>query len=116
MENPKAETVKIKDIKIGSGIEATRGALCFIQYVGTLDDGTIFDSTEKHGRPFELVIGSKKVIQGMSLGLLGMKVGGHREIFIPSGLAYGERSMGPLIKPFSNLNFKVELLEARPRE
>ncbi len=116
MEDAKTTSVNIKELKLGSGIEATKGALCFIQYVGTLEDGTVFDSTEKHGRPFELVIGSKKVIQGMSLGLLGMKVGGVREIFIPASLAYGERSIGAFIKPFSNLRFTVELVEARPRE
>ena len=108
--------VEIKDIKIGLGEEAKKGALCFIEYEGRLTDGTVFDSTQKHGRPFELVVGSKKIIQGMSQGIIGMRVGGVREIYIPSFLAYGERQIGPLIKPHSDLIFKVELLEARPRE
>lgn len=108
--------VKVKDIEAGQGIEATKGSLCFIQYEGRLADGTIFDSTRKHGRPFELVLGSKKIIQGMSQGIIGMRVGGRREIYIPSILAYGERQVGELIKPHSDLIFIVELLEARPRE
>lgn len=106
----------LEEITVGNGITASKGALVFIHYLGTLEDGTEFDSSYKHQRPFEFVIGSKKVIQGMSLGVLGMKVGGKRKFKIPQSLAYGERQMGPQIKPFSNLIFEVELLEARPRE
>lgn len=109
------DNVTITELKIGDGQEAQKGALCFINYTGTLDDGTVFDSTERHGRSFELVIGSKKIIQGMSLGLLGMKVGGLRRVVIPATLAYGERSVGK-IPPHSRLTFEIELLEARPRE
>jgi FKBP-type peptidyl-prolyl cis-trans isomerase len=108
--------VQITDTVIGNGLEASKGALCFVQYEGFLEDGTKFDSTLDHGRPFEFVIGSKKVIVGWSQGLLGMKVGGKRQIFIPAPLAYGERQIGKFIKPHSNLIFHVELLEVRPRE
>ena len=107
---------QISEIKAGSGTEVTKGALIFIHYDGRLEDGTQFDSSHKAGRPFEFVVGSKKVIQGMSLGILGMRVGGIRKIFIPAELAYGERSVGEFIKPHSNLIFTVEDLEARPRE
>ena len=111
-----ASEVQITDTVIGNGIEAAKGALCFVQYEGFLEDGTKFDSTIDHGRPFEFVIGSKKVIVGWSQGMLGMKAGGKRQIFIPAHLAYGERQMGKFIKPHSNLIFHVELLEVRPRE
>lgn len=107
--------VKIQDIQLGTGLEASKGALVFINYTGTLDDGTEFDSTQRHGRAFEMVVGSKKVIVGMSQGLLGMRVGGIRKVFIPSALAYGERNIGK-IPPHSNLTFTIELLESRPRE
>lgn len=107
--------VKTNDLKIGTGPFVSKGTLCIFNYTGLLINGDIFDSTEKHGRPFECVVGSKKIIQGMSLGLLGMQVGGLREIHIPSSLAYGERTLGK-IPPHSDLIFKVELLEARPRE
>ena len=108
--------VECTDLVIGTGIEVTKGCLVFIQYKGHLENGTLFDSTDKHGRPFEFVVGSKKVIQGMSHGVVGMKVGGRRKVFIPSELAYGERAMGAHIPPHSNLIFEVELLEARPRD
>jgi peptidylprolyl isomerase/FKBP-type peptidyl-prolyl cis-trans isomerase FkpA len=108
--------VKVTDVTVGSGIEASKGALCFVHYEGLLEDGTKFDSSYDHGRPFEFVLGSKKVIIGWSQGLIGMKVGGKRTIFVPANLAYGERQVGKFIQPFSNLIFHVELLEVRPRE
>lgn len=108
--------IQISEISVGSGIEVAKGALVFIHYIGSLEDGTQFDSSHNHGQPFEFVVGSKKVIQGMSLGVLGMRVGGVRKMFIPAELAYGDRAIGQFIKPNSNLIFIVELLEARPRE
>lgn len=108
--------LKVVDTLIGSGTAAEKGALCLVHYEGFLDDGTKFDSTQEHGRPFEFVLGSRKVIVGWSQGLLGMREGGRRSIYIPSHLAYGERRIGKFIQPYSNLTFHVELLEVRPRE
>ena len=109
-------TEHISEIKVGDGIEVIKGALVFIHYDGHLEDGTLFDSSHEAGRSFEFVVGSKKVIQGMSLGVLGMRVGGRRKIFIPAEFAYGERAVGEFILANSNLVFTVELLEARLRE
>jgi len=114
--NNEVQQVKITDTQIGHGKTAVKGALCFVQYDGYLDDGTKFDSTYTHGRPFEFVVGSKKVIIGWSQGVLGMKEGGRRTLYIPSHLAYGDRQIGQFIKPNSNLTFHVEMLEVRPRE
>lgn len=110
------QEIEIHEIKVGDGVEVKKGALVFLNFIGKLESGKIFDSTEIHGRPFECVVGSKKIIQGMSFGLMGMKVGGIRKIKIPSHLAYGERSIGTHIPANSNLIFEVELLEARNRE
>ncbi len=112
----KPTDVKITDTVLGTGKEALKGALCFIQYEGFLEDGTKFDSSFNHGRPFEFVVGSKKVIVGLSQGVMGMKEGGKRTLYIPSALAYGERQIGQHIKPHSNLIFHIEMLEVRPRE
>lgn len=112
----KSNEIKIADTVVGTGTEAIKGALCFVQYEGFLEDGTKFDSTYDHGRPFQFVVGSQKVIKGWSQGVLGMREGGKRTLFIPSHLAYGDRQVGSFIKPHSNLIFHVELLEARPRE
>lgn len=105
----------ITDEVEGTGVAAVKGALLTCHYTGYLEDGTVFDSSLKHGRPFQFVIGSGRVIKGWDQGLIGMREGGQRKLFVPSHLAYGEREKG-LIKPFSNLIFQVEMLEVRPRD
>lgn len=105
----------ITDIVEGSGLAAVKGALLFCHYTGTLEDGSPFDSSYDHGRPFQFVIGSGRVIKGWDQGLLGMKVGGQRKLFVPAHLAYGEREK-PKIPAHSNLIFQIELLEVRIRD
>jgi peptidylprolyl isomerase len=110
------EELKITDLQIGAGKETSRGALCLVHYTGFLDDGTKFDSSLDKGRPFQFVFGTGRVIKGWDLGLVGMCEGGKRKLFVPAHLAYGERQIGTLIKPHSNLSFEVELLEVRIRD
>lgn len=108
--------LKITDTQIGTGIEVTKGALITCHYTGLLEDGTKFDSSLDHGRPFQFVIGAGRVIKGWDQGLMGMKEGGKRTLHVPAHLAYGERQIGKFILPNSNLIFHVEMLEVRPRE
>ena len=109
------QELQITDLEIGTGREAIRGALIKMHYEGFLEDGTKFDSSYDHGRMFQFVLGAKRVIQGMDQGMMGMREGGKRQLFIPSHLAYGERAMGK-IPPHSSLIFNIELFEALPRE
>lgn len=111
-----SKELEITDIVIGEGKAAVKGALLFVQYSGFLEDGTKFDSSYDRGKPFEFVIGTGRVIKGWDQGVMGMKVGGKRKLFVPSHLGYGERQIGQLIKPHSNLIFEVELLEVRTRD
>lgn len=106
----------VDDIVLGDGAEISKGALVFVHYEGYLDNGTLFDSSLQKNKPFQFVFGTGRVIKGWDLGLVGMKVGGKRKLFIPSALAYGERQIGDIIPSNSNLTFIVELLEVRPRE
>jgi FKBP-type peptidyl-prolyl cis-trans isomerase len=108
--------LKITDTAVGTGTAAVKGALIVCNYEGFLEDGTKFDSSLDHGRPFQFVLGSGRVIKGWDQGLMGMKEGGKRTLHVPANLAYGERQIGKFIKPHSNLIFHVELLEVRPRE
>lgn len=108
--------LKIEDIAIGDGKEISKGVLVHAHYRGFLDDGTEFDSSFNRGKPFKFVFGTGRVIKGWDLGLIGMKVGGKRKIFVPSHLAYGERQIGDLIKPHSNLSFEIDLIEVLTRE
>lgn len=108
--------LKITDTVEGTGKAASKGALISCHYEGRLEDGTKFDSSFDRGQPLEFVVGVGRVIQGWDQGLMGMKEGGKRTLHIPSHLAYGNRQVGPVIKPNSNLIFDVELIEVRPRE
>ncbi|MGI9277623.1 MAG: FKBP-type peptidyl-prolyl cis-trans isomerase [Endozoicomonas sp.] len=78
-----------------------------VHYHGTLIDGTVFDSSVERGEPISF--GLNQVIKGWTEGLQLMVVGQKVRFFIPSELAYGDRSAGK-IKPGSTLIFDVELL------
>jgi len=105
--------LKIEDLIVGTGAEVKSGDTVAINYVGTLEDGTKFDSSYDRGQPFETQIGVGAVIKGWDLGVPGMKVGGKRRLSIPSALAYGERGAGGVIPPNANLIFEVELVSVK---
>ena len=107
--------LKIEDLVLGSGKAAVKGALITTQYRGWLEDGTEFDSSYSRGKPFQCVIGTRRVIQGWDQGLMGMQVGGKRKLWVPAHLGYGERQVGS-IPPNSNLVFEIELLEVVTRD
>lgn len=108
--------LQIEDIQLGSGKVVVKGALITTQYRGQLEDGTTFDSSYDRGKPFQCVIGTGRVIKGWDFGLMGMRVGGKRRLFVPAELAYGQRQVGEHIKPNSNLLFEIELLEVLTRD
>ncbi|TSD03343.1 MAG: FKBP-type peptidyl-prolyl cis-trans isomerase 1 [Parcubacteria group bacterium Athens0714_16] len=114
---PTVEGLVATDVQVGDGLVAENGMLVTVNYEGTLDDGTIFDSSYKRNQPFQFVLGAGEVIQGWDLGVKGMKVGGTRELKISPTLGYGNQELGP-IPANSNLNFKVELIsvESLPAE
>lgn len=103
------EGLVVEDIEVGSGEEAVAGKVITAHYTGTLEDGTVFDSSVSRGVPFSFVLGAGQVIQGWDLGIQGMKVGGKRMLTIPPELAYGDRAIGA-IPAGSTLIFEVELL------
>jgi len=77
-------------------------------YHGTLIDGTVFDSSVQRGEPISFPL--KNVIKAWQEALPLMKAGEKWRIYSPYNLAYGERSAGPTIKPFSALIFEIELI------
>ena len=102
--------LQIKDIECGDGEEAQRGDTLEVHYEGTLEDGTKFDASRDHGSTFEFQVGAGQVIQGWDEGLIGMKVGGVRELTIPPELGYGAAGAPPAIPPNSTLIFEIELI------
>ena len=80
-----------------------------VNYTGTLENGTKFDSSFDHGEPYTFRIGSHTVIAGWDEGIMTMKVGGKRRLIVPPNLAYGAAGR-PGIPPNATLIFEVELL------
>lgn len=102
----------IEDIVVGVGNEAKDHNKVVVNYTGTLENGSIFDSSLKPGRdPFTFTLGVGSVIKGWDQGVKGMKVGGKRKLVIPPELGYGDQGAGNVIPPNTTLYFEVELLE-----
>ncbi|MGA9520037.1 MAG: FKBP-type peptidyl-prolyl cis-trans isomerase [Myxococcaceae bacterium] len=105
--------LQIDDIKQGTGAEAKAGHSVTVHYVGTLTNGSKFDSSRDRGQGFTFKLGGGQVIQGWDQGVAGMKVGGIRKLTIPPELGYGARGFPPVIPANSTLVFEVELLDVR---
>ena len=90
-----------RDIRAGTGATIVAGQKLNVKYVGALSDGSVFDSGT-----YSFTIPGQ-VIQGWNEGLLGMKVGGSRQLVIPPSLGYGSQGSGP-IPPNAVLVFTVE--------
>lgn len=99
----------IEDLTVGTGEEAKEGDTVEVHYVGTLEDGTQFDSSRDRGETFSFTIGQGYVIKGWDEGVPGMKVGGLRKLTIPSDMGYGDYGTGP-IPGGATLIFEVELV------
>jgi FKBP-type peptidyl-prolyl cis-trans isomerase len=98
-------------MKEGAGPKPKPTDMVSVNYRGTLIDGKEFDSSYKHGQP--ATFGVTGVIPGWTEALQLMNVGTKAKLFIPSNLAYGQRSPSPDIGPNSTLIFEIELLEIK---
>jgi FKBP-type peptidyl-prolyl cis-trans isomerase len=113
-EPPLSAPLQINDLTEGTGDPAETGDTVLVHYTGWLyKDGTRgeqFDTSRAPGRGlFEVIIGETLVMQGWTRGLVGMKVGGVRQLIIPPELAFGGDGKPPTIPPSSTLEFEIEL-------
>lgn len=107
---PPTELVENELIE-GTGAEAKKGDEVTVQYVGVgYESEEEFDSSWSRNEPFSFQLGSGSVIPGWEMGVEGMKVGGRRELVIPSELAYGATGSPPAIGPNETLIFVIDLL------
>jgi peptidylprolyl isomerase len=105
------KTLVVKELIKGTGPEAKAGEPVTVNYVGVLyRGGKEFDSSWKRSEPFAFTLGKGQVIKGWDQGVAGMKVGGRRELIIPSELAYGKTGSPPTIPANAPLVFVVDLL------
>ena len=101
----------VTDITEGDGAEATSGSTVEVHYVGvTHSTGEEFDASYNRGQPLSFRLGVGQVISGWDQGVIGMKVGGRRQLVIPPHLGYGDRGAGGVIGPGETLIFVVDLL------
>ena len=108
---PADDGLRIEDLVVGTGWEATKGDKVKVHYVGTLTNGSEFDSSRKNDAPLDFQIGEGQVIRGWDQGIPGMKIGGKRKLRVPPDFAYGAKGSPPVIPPNATLIFEVELLE-----
>jgi peptidylprolyl isomerase len=108
-----ASGLKYVDHVVGTGATPKKCQIVTIDYVGTLADGTTFDSSIDRGSPYVFQIGIGSVVPGMDDGVSTMQVGGKRTLYIPSALGYGTRGRAP-IPPNADIVFDVTLLKIAP--
>jgi peptidylprolyl isomerase len=104
----------VTDLIKGTGTAAAAGDTIYVNYVGELySNGKIFDASWKDtpGQTFSFALGENQVIPGWDKGLVGMKVGGRRELIIPPADAYGAKGSGSTIPGNSTLIFVVDLIK-----
>jgi len=105
--------LQIEELKAGSGPEAKAGQTVTVHYVGTLTNGSKFDSSRDRNEGFTFKLGAGQVIKGWDQGVAGMQVGQLRKLTIAPELGYGSRGFPPVIPPNSTLVFEVELLSMK---
>ena len=106
-----SDQLQVTDEVVGTGAMAEGGDTVSINYVGSLENGKIFDASANHGQAFTFQVGVGQVIPGFDHGILGMKEGGKRKLIIPAALAYGAQAVGDIIPANSILIFEVELVK-----
>jgi peptidylprolyl isomerase len=112
---PPPKKLEIKDIVTGDGAPAQVGQELTVQYVGVdYSTGQEFDTSWGDPQPFQFQLGSGQVIKGWDQGIVGMKVGGRRELIIPPKLAYGAQGQPPAIGPNATLIFVIDLVSNSP--
>lgn len=110
-----ASGLEYEIIQEGSGASPKPGSMVTVHYTGWLDkdgqpSGQPFDSSHNRRQPFTFQIGVGMVIQGWDIGVMDMKIGEKRRIYIPAELGYGKRGAGNVIPANADLIFDVELI------
>jgi peptidylprolyl isomerase len=105
---PPPTSLETKDLVLGAGTTASASSTVLVQYVGAdYTNGKDFDSSWQRGQAASFPLNG--VVPGFAQGIEGMKVGGRREIVIPSALGYGATGQGSAVAPNETLVFVVDL-------
>ncbi|KAA8527264.1 hypothetical protein F0562_034639 [Nyssa sinensis] len=105
--------LQYKDIKVGQGPSPPIGFQVAANYVAMVPSGQIFDSSLEKGQLYIFRVGSDQVIKGLDEGILSMKIGGKRRLYIPGSLAFPKGLTSapgrPRVAPNSPVIFDVSL-------
>ncbi|KAL3339059.1 hypothetical protein AABB24_027934 [Solanum stoloniferum] len=105
--------LQYKDIKVGRGPSPPVGFQVAANYVAMVPSGQIFDSSLEKGRPYIFRVGADQVVKGLDEGILSMKVGGLRRLYVPGSLAFPKGLTSapgrPRVAPNSPVVFDVSL-------
>ena len=102
-----ASGLQFRTLKAGKGPTITADDAAMIEYIGTLDDGTVFDSSAKQGGPQPFTMGA--VFPGFAEAMSKMQEGGHYKFTMPQRLAFGAGPVPPGFPPDSKLTFEVQV-------
>lgn len=97
----------IEDLEEGDGPECAPGGSVSVNYRGTLEDGTEFDSNW-YDPPVSFSLA--RLIEAWQIGIPGMRVGGVRRLTVPPELGYGDAGSPPVIPPRATLIFDIKLV------
>jgi len=103
----------VVDTVVGTGREVQEGDHVSVHCVGTLADGSIFDSSRARKRPLLFTAGGDGVVKGLAEGVVRMRVGGHRTLTVPPALGFGRRGSGKKVPPNASLTYDVEVLSVK---
>lgn len=106
---PSSVNLATEDLVVGTGATAASGDTVTVHYVGTLTNGTKFDSSYDRNQSYTFQLGARQVIAGFDQGVVGMRVGGKRRVTVPPALGYGSQPY-LTIPGNSTLIFDIELL------
>jgi hypothetical protein len=102
-----ASGLQFRTIKAGTGEPIQPEDAALLDYAGTLDDGTVFDSSQAHNGPQPFTIGS--VFPGFGEAMARMQEGGRYRFTMPPRLAFGNKPPPQGFPPNSNLTFEVQV-------
>jgi len=108
-----ASGLKYIEITPGTGNAPKVGDMVSVHYRGTLENGTVFDSSYERNQPIQFALGRRMVIPGWDEGIALMRKGGKAKLIIPPNLAYGTSGAGGVIPPNATLTFEVELVDIK---
>jgi peptidylprolyl isomerase len=105
-----ASGIQVQDLVRTENRAAASGDTVEVHYVASLPNGSVIDSTRERGQPVTFTLGTGETLQGLELGIIGLRVAGSRRLIVPPDLAYGPGGNPPLVPAETPLVIEVELL------